>query len=356
MAEDLAERTEAPTPKRLMEARMDGTIARSADLSGALMLLGATVMLAFAFFPMLGGFKKVMEAVLGGDTLGNPVDPTQAQTVIEYVAVSAIRIGLPILLLTALMAFVIQYTQVGWLFSPRILKPSLNKLNPVSGFKRLFAISALFKAGMSVLKVTVVGAVVVVTVYQYRKEIVVLAYLSPLQSISRTCWMMLDMAMRLLAVLLVLGVADYLYQRWKHTRDLRMTKHQIKDEMKQTEGDPQVKRRRLRMAQQIAMQRIAAAVPRADVVVTNPDHISIAIQYDAEKMNAPTVIAKGADILALRIRQLALLNDIPIVERPPLARALYRQVAVGQEVPPDFYHTVAEILAYVYRLSGKMAG
>ena len=126
--------------------------------------------------------------------------------------------------------------------------------------------------------------------------------------------------------------------------------------MKQTEGDPQVKRRRLRMQQQIAMQRIAAAIPRADVVVTNPEHISIAIQYDADKMNAPTVIAKGADILALRIRQLALLNRIPIVERPPLARALYRQVAVGQEVPPDFYHTVAEILAYVYRLSGKMAG
>ncbi len=356
MAEDLAERTEAPTPKRRQEARLDGTIARSADLSGSLMLLGATVMLAFAFFPMLSSFKIVMEAVLSGDTLGNPVDPAQARTVIEYVAVAAIRVGLPILLLTALMAFVIQYSQVGWLFSTRILKPSLNKLNPVSGFKRLFAISALFKAGMSVLKIAVVGSVVVVTVYQYRKEIVVLAYLSPLQCLSRTSWMMLDLAMRLLAVLLVLGVADYLYQRWKHTRDLRMTKHQIKDEMKQTEGDPQVKRRRLRMQQQIAMQRIAAAIPRADVVVTNPEHISIAIQYDADKMNAPTVIAKGADILALRIRQLALLNRIPIVERPPLARALYRQVAVGQEVPPDFYHTVAEILAYVYRLSGKMAG
>jgi flagellar biosynthetic protein FlhB len=135
-----------------------------------------------------------------------------------------------------------------------------------------------------------------------------------------------------------------------------MTKQQVKDEMRQSEGDPQVKRRRYRMQQQIAMQRIAAAVPRADVVVTNPDHVSVAISYESQRMNAPTVVAKGADFVALRIRQIALANSIPIVQRPPLARALYRQVAVGQEIPPDFYHAVAEILAYVYQLNGKMAG
>lgn len=135
-----------------------------------------------------------------------------------------------------------------------------------------------------------------------------------------------------------------------------MTRQQVKDELRQSEGDPDVKRRRARIQQRIAMQRISAAVPRADVVVTNPDHISVAIQYDAENMNAPTVVAKGADFLALRIRQIALMEGIPIVQRPPLARALYKQVPVGQEVPPDFYHAVAEVLAYVYRLSGRMAG
>ena len=132
-----------------------------------------------------------------------------------------------------------------------------------------------------------------------------------------------------------------------------MTKHEVKDEMKQSEGDPQVKKRRLRIQQQIAMQRVSAAVPKADVVVTNPEHVALAIQYDAAQMNAPKVIAKGADYLAIRIRQIALANGIPVVERPPLARALYRQVAVGQEIPPDFYNAVAEILAYVYGLRRK---
>ena len=151
-------------------------------------------------------------------------------------------------------------------------------------------------------------------------------------------------------MLLLLGIIDFAYQRWKHAQDLKMTKQQVKDEMKQTEGDPDVKRRRMRMQQQIAMQRIAAAVPRADVVVTNPEHVSVAISYEAERMSAPIVVAKGADFVALRIRQIALANGVPIVERPPLARALYRQVAVGQEIPPDFYNAVAEILAYIYRL------
>jgi flagellar biosynthetic protein FlhB len=135
-----------------------------------------------------------------------------------------------------------------------------------------------------------------------------------------------------------------------------MTKQQVKDELKQTEGDPEVKRRRMKMQQQVAMHRISAAVPKADVIVTNPEHISVALQYDAERMNAPTVVAKGADHLAIRIRQIAMKHGIPIVERKPLARALYKQVQVGQEVPPDLYAAVAEVLAYVYRLSGRMAG
>jgi flagellar biosynthetic protein FlhB len=164
---------------------------------------------------------------------------------------------------------------------------------------------------------------------------------------------MLDLALRVLAILLTLGVLDFMYQRWKHNRDLRMTKQQIKEEMKQSEGDPEVKRRRVRMQRQIAMQRISSAVPKADVIVTNPEHISIAIQYDSGSMNAPRVVAKGADYLALRIRHIAMQHGIPIVERKPLARALYKEVAVNQEVPPAFYKAVAEILAYVYRVSGK---
>ncbi|MHC5023403.1 MAG: EscU/YscU/HrcU family type III secretion system export apparatus switch protein, partial [Planctomycetota bacterium] len=167
---------------------------------------------------------------------------------------------------------------------------------------------------------------------------------------------LLTLALRVVAVLLLLGFIDFFYQKWKHTQDLRMTKQQVKDEMKQAEGDPEVKKRRLRMQQQIAMQRINASVPKADVVVTNPEHIAVALQYDANRMNAPRVVAKGADFLALRIRQIAVQHGIPVVERKPLARALYREVPVGREVPPEFYQAVAEILAYVYRLGGRVAG
>jgi flagellar biosynthetic protein FlhB len=184
---------------------------------------------------------------------------------------------------------------------------------------------------------------------------VVLPYLTVLECLVSIGQLMLDVALRILAVLLLLGVIDFVYQRWKQRQDLKMTKQQVKDEMKQTEGDPDVKRRRMRIQQQIAMQRISSAVPRADVVVTNPEHLAIAIRYDREAMNAPVVIAKGADHLAMRIRQIAIRHSIPIVERKPLARALYKDVAVGQEIPPDFYNAVAEVLAYVYRLDGRMA-
>jgi flagellar biosynthetic protein FlhB len=194
-----------------------------------------------------------------------------------------------------------------------------------------------------------------VTIWQYHEEIVVMPYLSPMQSLGKGGWLILDLSLRLLAVLIVLGLLDFFYQRWKHNQDMKMTKQQVKDELKQSEGDPDVKRRRVRMQQQVAMQRISAAVPKADVVVTNPEHVSVAIKYDAATMSAPKVIAKGADLLALKIRQIALRHGIPIVERKALARALYRQVAVNQEIPPSFYKAVAEILAYVYRLNPRAA-
>ncbi len=356
MAEDLGERSEPPTTRRRQEARRDGNVARSQELGGAMMLVTGTVLIVLLGLPLIGRFKYVLEAVLSGDALGNPLLVSEADSVAEFVAVSAARAVGPMMLVFAVAAYAVHFLQVGWLITLKPLKPTLSKINPIAGAKRLVGLSNWFKGLLSVVKLAVIMVVVVLTLYQYRRDIVVLAYLSSAQCLVKTALLMLNLSLRLLAVLLLLGVIDLAFQRWKHYQDLKMTKQQVKDEMKQVDGDPQVKHRRYRMHQQIAMQRLNAAVPRADVVVTNPQHISIAIRYDAQQMNAPTVVAKGADHLALRIRQLALLNQIPIVERPPLARALYRQVEVGQEVPPDFYHAVAEILAYVYQLDGRMAG
>ena len=353
MADDLGERTEEATPKRRVEAREEGNIARSQDLSSALMLLAVTVTLWVLVMPMLRQAKVVMETALGGDMPLNPADAWEAA---RYVGGAGIRVAAPVLVITWVVAYVVHLMQVGWLISPKALQPKLSKLNPMSGFKRIFGLSGLVKVSLDTLKVAAVATVAVWTIMQHRDEITVLPYLTAMQALGRGGWLLLDLAMRVLAVLLLLGLLDFLYQRWKYRQDLKMTKQQVKDELKQTEGDPLVKRRRLRMQQQIAMQRISAAVPRANVVVTNPEHVAVAIQYEAQTMNAPKVVAKGAELLALRIRQIAVRHGIPVVERKSLARALYRQVAVGQEIPADFYKAVAEILAYVYRLNPSLAG
>jgi flagellar biosynthetic protein FlhB len=303
--------------------------------------------------PMFDQARVVLGRALGSDDLSDPIQCANSWELILYLGSSAVRIGGPILLIFWGASFLAQFSQVGWLFSSKAIRPNLNKLNPMSGLKRIFGLSGLVKSAVDPMKVALVVLMTAITMSQYAESIVVLPYLEPLQSLAIGGNMLFDLALRVAAVLLVLGIIDYLYQRWKHDRDLRMTKQQVKDEMKQAEGDPEVKRRRLRIQQQLAMQRISTAVPKADVIVTNPEHISIAIQYDPARMNAPKVVAKGADFLAMRIRQIAMAHGIPIVERKPLARALYREVAVNQEVPPTFYKAVAEILAYVYRLTGK---
>ncbi|UCD74457.1 MAG: flagellar biosynthesis protein FlhB [Phycisphaerales bacterium] len=356
MPEDLGERTEEATPKRKEEAREEGNVSRSQDLAGALVLLVATAATAVLAVRMLGQAKIALGAVLAGDTVANPLDPDETRGYIMYVGAAAIRVGAPILIVLWMAAYLSHFWQVGWLVAPKSLLPKFSKLNPISGFQRVFGISALVKAILDTLKVTIVLIVAAWTILGSVDRIMLLPHLDILPALVEIGWMLLDLAFRTLLVLLLLGVIDFVYQKWKGRHDLKMTKQQVKDELKQTEGDPETKRRRMRMAQQISAQRVSATVPKADVVVTNPDHVAVALQYDADEMSAPKVIAKGADYVAMRIRRIAIQHGIPIIQRPPLARALYKEVPVGQEVPPAFYQAVAEILAYVYRLSGRMAG
>lgn len=351
MAEDLGERTEEATPRRRQEAREEGQVARSMDLTSALLLIGGVATIAAAGVPALVAFRNMIEAALDGDTITSPVDADSIATTLGNLAWPAVTIAAPMLLAIWVLAYVSMFWQVGWLFAPKAAAPKLSKINPINGFKRIFGTSALVKAGLDSFKVGLVLLVAIYTITQREHSIIALAQLATLEAVNEIAKLLLELAIRVLAVLLLLGVLDYVYQRIKHSRELRMTKQQVKDEMKQMDGDPDVKRRRMRMQQQLAMQRISTAVPKADVIVTNPEHFSVAISYEQDSMNAPKVVAKGADFIALRIRQIALQHGIPIVERPPLARALYRQVRVGEEIPPDFYKAVAEILAYVYRLS-----
>ena len=235
------------------------------------------------------------------------------------------------------------------------LEPQVQRLDPIKGLQRIFGIAGVVRVSLDSLKVCIVMLVAALTAWQYGPEIMALPAMDMRAIVSFTGWMLADLSLRIGGVLLLLGVLDFLYQRWKYRQDLKMTRQQVKDDMKDAEGDPGHKRRRMRMMQQLAMQRIASSVPNADVVVTNPEHLAVAIRYDAATMAAPVVIAKGADLVAFRIRQLAQRHGVPVVERKPLARALHAQVEVGQPIPQDLFKAVAELLAWVYQLEGRMA-
>lgn len=353
MAEDLGEKTEDATPFRRRKAREDGQVARSTDFGAALMLLISVVTVAVGMAMLLQRGGELVVGVLDGDLLGDPTAPGESIIAVNWTAARTLRTMAPILGFIFLAAVISQVVQVGFLFAPKSLAPSIGKLNPLKGFVRILGPQGLVKAGLDVTKITVVGLVAAITIMQYEPRIATLPQSSLPGILAEISRLLVDFTIRLLAVLLLIGVLDLIWQRIKLSRDLRMTKQQITQESKDQDGDPKVKQRRMQIARQIAMQRIGAAVPKADVIVTNPTHYSVAIQYAEGEMAAPIVVAKGVDSLALRIRQLAGQHDIPVVERPPLARGLYADVEVGHPIPQEFYAAVAEVLAYVYQLSGR---
>lgn len=352
MAEDLGEGTEDATPKRRREAREEGNIARSQDAANAMLLFGAVLVLSAGLKPLLGSLASMLTKSLGSENMqamrAEDITTNVAPTVVEASLAAA-----PIVLGAAAIGVLAHLWQVGFIVTGKPLVPKLERLDPISGFGRIFGSRGVIKTAMDIVKVLVVGWVAWNVATAVLPEIVALPALGALAGFEKIGSIGLSLAMQVGAALLILGIGDYAVQWFKHERDLRMTKQQVKDEWKESEGDPKVKQRRMQIARQLAMQRLQTAVPKADVIVTNPEHISVAIQYDPNSMQAPRIVAMGADHLAFRIRQIAMKHSIPIVERKPLARALYANAKVGQEIPPDHYKAVAEILAYVYRLKGK---
>lgn len=355
MADDLGERTELPTPRRLTEARNRGQVAKSQDLSAAVDLIGGFLLIIALAGMLASGFAKVMQRVLAGEAPGDPVRAEALVDTIRWAAGEAAMMGIPFLLLMGLVAFIGQITQVGVLFTLYPLKPKGDRLNPIAGLKRMFSRRNLVKTLVNAIKLTLVLLVLSGVLYFQVTRLSSLPSLPLWMAVDQAARLIVELCLWLLLVLLVLGLIDYFYQKWQHQQDLKMTKHDVKDERRQMEGDPEMKAHRFRFAQQIAMQRIQNAVPKADVVVSNPTHYAVALGYDARTMHAPKVVAKGADFLALRIRQVARMHGVPVVERPPLARALYGGVEVGQEIRPEHYEAVAEILAFVYRMENRAA-
>lgn len=352
---DMGEKTEQPTARRLSEARNKGQIAKSQDLSAAINLLAAMLVLL-----ILGGFvaatlARLVERVLSNRTLGAPLDVSSLPQMVRYASGETLWLVAPMLLIFFGVAYIAQLIQVGPLLTTYPIKPKLSNLNPINGAKKLFNRRNMVKTVVNTLKLVVVCAVSYLFIALRIDTLSVLPKHLSVVAMVKVVRLAIELGIVLAIVLLFLAIIDYIYQRWQHNEELKMTKQEVKDERRSMEGDPAIKRKRFQMYAEIAGQRIAQAVPEADVVVTNPTHFSVAIKYDQDGVSAPRVTAKGADEVALRIRHIAQRHDVPIVQRPPLARALYWGIEVGQEIAAEHYEAVAEILAYVYRLDEAKA-
>jgi len=350
MAIHAEDRTEPPTPRRRSEARAKGQVARSHDLTAAAVLVAAFASLAILGPALWHALLAIVAAALSSEY------PTQLDDLTPFVGAIGVVLGKrlgPLLVVLFLAGLVVLYAQVGWLFTLQPITPSLSKINPLKGFARLFSVRSTVAAMISFAKVILVGAIAYFTIVHAAAAIVNAFALGFHDVVRLGSSLIFELGMKLSIALLVLALLDFAWQRFRHERDLRMTKEEVKDELRSMEGDPHIKRRRRQLQLQLHMQRLRQDVPKADVVVTNPTHIAVAIAYDVDTMIAPKVVAKGADYLAIRIRQVATEFGIPIVERKPLARALYESVEVGQYIPERLYRAVAEILAYIYELVGR---
>lgn len=352
MAEQFGEKVHEATEHRLHEARKEGQVPKSSDLSSALVLVIATGLLLFAGESGIQTVAPYFTEHLGGEAW---VATDRDQIMNHWVRMVWIVawVTVPLSLILAIAAIASQVSQTGLLFLPKKLSPDWNRVNPITGFGRLFSLQSAARVGFGLFKILIVIVVAGSSLWvQYEEFLEMIGWTVPeigFYTVQTILWTSFKIAI----ALLILALADYGFQYWKTNQDLRMTEQEVREELKQMVGDPQIIRRRRQVQQQMARSRITNNVPRADAIITNPTELAIAIKYDPEKMPAPIVVAKGAGTMAQRIRRLALEHHIPIVERKELAQALYRDVDINQEVPVDQYNAVAEVLRYVYQLQGK---
>jgi flagellar biosynthetic protein FlhB len=355
MAEELGERTELPTGRKLSRARSEGNIAKSADFSAAIDLSGSFIALLVLGPGLVATLAAILRSLLDARGFSSPDSLEGVGVLLRFAGSRGVQAVLPFLGALFVVSLVAQFIQVGWLWTYKPLHPKLQRLNPINGAKKLLGKNNLIKLSVNSVKLAVVGSVAVGVSWGNIRKLSALPALDALPALAVVGNILISMLVWVLFILLVIGIIDYAFQRWNRIQKLRMTKQEVKDEIKSMEGDLQTKARRLRAARDMLYQQMAAGVKSADVIVTNPTHFAVALKYDAGKMHAPKVVAKGADYMALRIRQLAREAGVPIVEKPPLARALYRTTEVGRSIAPEFYQAVAELLAYVYRLKGRAA-
>ncbi|WP_139488972.1 flagellar biosynthesis protein FlhB [Brevibacillus dissolubilis] len=347
------EKTEKATPHKRQESRKKGQVARSADIAPAFVVTLIFLLLLIGGSWMFESMLAIMRESLSTYTLWE-VNPENLGRLTLQLSVAALKIVGPILGVSFLIALFANYMQVGVLFSTEPLMMKLEKINPIEGFKRIFSMRSIAELFKSILKISTCCIVAYQVLWSAKDQIPSLALMSVAEILSFAGWLIVKVGIAIGVVLIVLGILDYLYQRYEYEKNLRMSKQDIKDEYKKMEGDPLIKSKIKERQRAMAMRRMMQEIPKADVVITNPTHYAVAIRYVAGEMAAPMVIAKGQDFIALKIREIAKQHHIVTMENKPLARALYSQVEIGQSVPEEMFKAVAEVLAYVYKLRGKV--
>lgn len=356
---DGGEKTEEPTAKKLSDARKDGKVAKSKELNNAVGLFVLFGMLQATVSSlserMLGLFKTFYNIIPDYITENSSeISSAAVARLLQEAIMNAFRMVLPFFAVGFLAMVALDIYQVKWKVTTKPLKPKLSKFNPINGFKRIFSKNSLVELVKSMAKIILIAWISYSAVQDNEHNLLFLCDMPILQAIMLIGSIIITTGFKISAAMLILGIADYIYQKWKFKEDMKMTKQEVKDEYKNAEGDPQIKGKQRARMREASQRRMMQAVPQADVVITNPTHLAVALKYDADEAQAPVVLAKGADYLAQQIKEKAKEANVEIVENKPLARMLYANVEIGEEIPPELYQTVAEILAAVYRLKNKI--
>ena len=350
------ERSEKATPKRREQAREKGQVAQSKEVSSVVILIAALGLFYFSGSWILLNLGNILSGVyqsLGTFRLDTVADASAFSIKIFQ---NIFRMLAPLFVLLIVAGIAANVLQFGFGIFPKKLVPKFTQINPASGVKRIFSLKSLVELVKSVFKITVIGWIAYGVISGHLTEFPALVDLEVGQILVFIGQVAFKITLYVCLATLLMAALDFIYQRWQFEENLKMTKQEVKDEHKQAEGDPKVKGRIRSLQREVAMRRMMESVPEADVVITNPTHLAIALQFDSENMIAPKVIAKGADHVAERIRNIAGEHDVPLVENKPLAQALYRMVEIGDYIPAELYRAVAEVLAYVYRLKGRFSG
>lgn len=348
------EKTEPATAKKLKDARDDGKVTKSRELTAAfdliVLFLVLKIFISFVGERLVGIFDYVYSRMPDFLKINSTsVSSVAASHYMADILFQMLLTMLPFLLFGFVITFLVSVVQVGWKVTGKPLKPDLNKFNPINGFKRIISKDSLFELLKSIIKIAVIFWVAYSRVKNHKEELFILYEIPLNQAIALIGSVIIDTGLYISIVYLVIGFADFAYQKHKFNEDMKMTKQEVKDEFKNTEGDPQIKGRQRRKMQETSQRRMMHDVPKADVVITNPTHLAVAVKYDADVNAAPVVLAKGEEYVAQKIKEVARENNIEIVENKPLARMLYHNVDIGAEIPPELYQAVAEVLATIYK-------